>query len=262
VIAVRTVQTGGPIPEVYLETLDVETDQRVVVRDNGPGLFTWFPNDADFSPDGENIVYGSSSPGNIEIVIAGQEDDPIEATGPSGGPNGHVAWSPNGAFVVFPTHDQTSAEVLAVHNVTTDARTTFASAAAEVDWAPVPSETPDGFIDVPEDSTFYEDILWLAGEGITRGCNPPANDRFCPDDFVTRGQMAAFLHRGLDDFLTPTEMVEFIDDDGNTFETDIEWLGGTGVTRGCNPPTNDRFCPDDFVTRGQMAAFLHRALGD
>jgi hypothetical protein len=25
---------------------------------------------------------------------------------------------------------------------------------------------------------------------------------------------------------------------------------------------NDRYCPDDFVTRGQMAAFLHRAFGD
>ena len=32
-----------------------------------------------------------------------------------------------------------------------------------------------------------------------------------------------------------------------------------GVTRGCNPPVNDRFCPGSNVTRGQMAAFLHRA---
>ena len=44
----------------------------------------------------------------------------------------------------------------------------------------------------------YEDHLdRLAAEGITKGCNPPANDRFCPDDDVTRGQMAAFLHRAL-----------------------------------------------------------------
>ena len=35
----------------------------------------------------------------------------------------------------------------------------------------------------------------LADAGITKGCNPPANDRFCPDDRVTRGQMAAFLNR-------------------------------------------------------------------
>jgi hypothetical protein len=33
------------------------------------------------------------------------------------------------------------------------------------------------------------------------------------------------------------------------------------VTLGCNPPANDKFCPDDKVTRGQMAAFLTRALG-
>ena len=44
------------------------------------------------------------------------------------------------------------------------------------------------------------------------------------------------------------------------FATDIAWLVSAGVTRGCNPPTDDRFCPDSSVTRGQMAAFLVRAL--
>ena len=52
----------------------------------------------------------------------------------------------------------------------------------------------------------------------------------------------------------------FVDDDGSTFEADIEWMATAGITRGCNPPANTEFCPDDFVTRGQMAAFLHRAL--
>lgn len=118
----------------------------------------------------------------------------------------------------------------------------------------------DSFTD-DDGNTFESDIEWLAAEGITRGCDPPVNDLFCPDDFVTRGQMAAFLHRALDNVLSPSQQVEFIDDDGNTFEADIEWLGGTGVTKGCNPPTNNRYCPDDFVTRGQMAAFLVRALG-
>ena len=109
--------------------------------------------------------------------------------------------------------------------------------------------------------TFASDIEWLAESGITRGCNPPLNTRFCPDDVVTRGQMAAFLHRALPDLAT-SGSTDFRDDNGSTFESDIEWLAATGVTRGCNPPTNDRFCPDDVVTRGQMAAFLHRALPD
>jgi hypothetical protein len=55
--------------------------------------------------------------------------------------------------------------------------------------------------------------------------------------------------------------VTFEDDDGSIFEDDIEWLAATGVTKGCNPPDNTQFCPNDFVTRGQMAAFLERAIG-
>jgi len=51
----------------------------------------------------------------------------------------------------------------------------------------------------------------------------------------------------------------FIDDDNSTFNQPIDLMGTAGVTKGCNPPKNDRFCPDDFVTRGQMAAFFERA---
>jgi hypothetical protein len=50
----------------------------------------------------------------------------------------------------------------------------------------------------------------------------------------------------------------FTDDDDSVFEDDIEWLAGAGVTLGCNPPTNDNFCPDGDVKRGQMAAFMRR----
>jgi hypothetical protein len=52
----------------------------------------------------------------------------------------------------------------------------------------------------------------------------------------------------------------FIDDDDSVFEADIETIAAAGITLGCNPPTNNRYCPDDTVTRGQMAAFLTRAL--
>jgi hypothetical protein len=50
----------------------------------------------------------------------------------------------------------------------------------------------------------------------------------------------------------------FTDDDTSVFEADIEWMASTGITFGCNPPTNDNYCPDKSVTRGQMAAFMHR----
>ena len=61
--------------------------------------------------------------------------------------------------------------------------------------APITVIASHQFLDVPTNHQFHEAIDWLAAEGITYGCNPPANTEFCPDDFVTRGQMAAFLKR-------------------------------------------------------------------
>jgi hypothetical protein len=167
---------------------------------------------------------------------------------------------------------------------------------------------------------FEAAIDWLAAKGITNGCNPPSNSRFCPNDYVTRGQMAAFLVRALgyssagsgnyfndtnghifeaaidklrtagvtqgcnssgtrfcpDRRVTRGEMAAFlvrafgysaggntnyfVDDNGHVFESVINRLRAAGVTLGCNPPSNNRFCPDNYVTRGQMAAFLKRAI--
>jgi S-layer homology domain len=121
----------------------------------------------------------------------------------------------------------------------------------------LPSGGPNTFTD-DDGSIFEVDIAKLAAAGITLGCNPPTNDQFCPNDFVTRGQMAAFLSRALD--LPSGGPNTFIDDDGSVFEADIAKLAAAGITQGCNPPTNDQFCPNADVTREQMAAFLRRAL--
>ncbi len=116
------------------------------------------------------------------------------------------------------------------------------------------------FTDVPESNIFYNDIEWLSAMEITKGCNPPANDLYCPNDNVTRGQMAAFLVRALG--LTDDGGGDhFTDDNASLFENDIDKLYTAGITQGCNPPANDHYCPNNNVTRGQMAAFLVRALG-
>jgi hypothetical protein len=109
------------------------------------------------------------------------------------------------------------------------------------------------------DNLFERGIEWMAFEGITKGCNPPVNDRYCPNSSVTRGQMAAFLVRALD--LPHAASAGFTDTVGSVFANDIDRLAAAGITKGCNPPTNNRYCPDSRVTRGQMAAFLVRALG-
>ncbi len=124
------------------------------------------------------------------------------------------------------------------------------------DAGPV-TERSTPFVDAV-DSVFQADIQWLSAKGVTKGCG---KDTFCPDEPVTRGQLAAFLVRafGYDD---AGEGNLFADDEQSIFEDQIDMLATAGVTKGCNPPDNDRFCPAGTVTRAQMAAFLHRAIGD
>ena len=117
---------------------------------------------------------------------------------------------------------------------------------------------PPGGTFTDDDGNIHEgNIEAIAAAGITKGCNPPVNDLYCPGSSVTRGQMAAFLGRALD--LPATGADFFIDDDGSVFENDINRLAEAGITKGCNPPDNDKFCPDSKVTREVMAAFLVRA---
>jgi hypothetical protein len=120
---------------------------------------------------------------------------------------------------------------------------------------------------LPPGGTFTDDngnifegaIEAIAAEGITQGCNPPTNDRFCPGDFVTRGEMAVFMARAFH-YTDNGGGDLFVDDDGLFYENAADRLKTARVTLGCNPPTNDRYCGDRSVTRGEMAAFLARAL--
>ncbi len=122
----------------------------------------------------------------------------------------------------------------------------------------LPAADTDFFTD-DDGNTFEGDINALAEAGVTKGCNPPENTQYCPDDPVTRGAMAAFLVRGFG-YTDASDGDLFDDDDDSIFEDDIDKLGTAGVTEGCNPPDNTLYCPDDPVLRDQMASFLARAL--
>lgn len=52
----------------------------------------------------------------------------------------------------------------------------------------------------------------------------------------------------------------FRDIGGNVHAPSIGWVVSTGITVGCD--NRDNFCPNDPVTRDQMATFLHRASGN
>jgi cell wall-associated NlpC family hydrolase len=97
----------------------------------------------------------------------------------------------------------------------------------------------------------------LAAEGVILGCS---DARFCPDGGLTRGQVASILTRGLG--LEPavrtsgTSAPVFADTEGSVHRTAIETLADAGLTAGCS---GDRFCPNDPITRGQLASLLARA---
>jgi hypothetical protein len=116
---------------------------------------------------------------------------------------------------------------------------------------------PGGTFVDDNESVHEASIEAIAAAGITVGCNPPVNDRFCPSQSVSRGQMAAFLNRAL--ALPGSAEDYFTDDDGSVFEADINRVAAAGITLGCNPPANDRFCPDRSISRGEMATMLTRA---
>ncbi len=121
----------------------------------------------------------------------------------------------------------------------------------------LPTASTDYFTD-DNGSPHEANINAVAAAGITLGCNPPANSHFCEQQTLTRGQMASFFVRALG--LTTNVADQFGDDGGSVHEADINGLGASGITKGCNPPTNDSFCPEGTLTRGQIAAFLRRAL--
>ncbi len=112
------------------------------------------------------------------------------------------------------------------------------------------------FADV-DDRWWRHYIERLAALEITKGCLAEPL-RYCPDDPVTRSQMASFLVRSFD--LGPAPPAGFSDTGGSTHEDAIDRIYGAGITIGCD--TNPlRYCPSQPVTRAQMARFIARALG-
>jgi len=116
------------------------------------------------------------------------------------------------------------------------------------------------FSDVPFNGFANSFIERLFNAGVTGGCSvTPLN--YCPDNSVTRAQMAIFPLRGIhgSGYTPPAVGVStgFADVATDAFAAAfIKQLAAEGVTSGCG---NGNYCPDAFVTRAQMAIFLLKA---
>ncbi|MBL8233913.1 MAG: SBBP repeat-containing protein [Bryobacterales bacterium] len=112
------------------------------------------------------------------------------------------------------------------------------------------------YLDVPATHPFADTIRLMRYFGVTSGCN--ATD-YCPDAVTTRGQMAVFIIRSLlggDNFTHPA--APYFGDVPGTHPQyrHIQKMRELGITSGC---TATNYCPDEPVTRAQMALFLVRA---
>lgn len=111
-----------------------------------------------------------------------------------------------------------------------------------------------GFPDVSSTAYYDKAVRWAKATGVTDGMG--GTGRFEPNASVTRGQMVVFLHR-VSGSLPPTTYHGFSDvRRGSWYEDAVSWAEQHGITTGVGD--TGRFEPESIVTRGQMAAFLHR----
>lgn len=123
-------------------------------------------------------------------------------------------------------------------------------------WLGLGLDAPDRFAD-DAGSVHEQAINALARAGITLGCDTADAALFCPQNPVSRGQIASFLARAAKLSLAAPD--RFADDDGSVHEPAINALAAAGITQGCDAADPSRYCPSQPVPRDQTAALLSRA---
>ena len=116
----------------------------------------------------------------------------------------------------------------------------------ESDFADVEANEPEALF-----------IKRLAHLRVTSGCGVQPW-RYCPDESVSRSQMASFLSRAFRLPDAPDANFTDVGKDSVHFEN-INRLAAAGITQGCSSEPK-RYCPDSPTTRAQMASFLARTV--
>lgn len=129
--------------------------------------------------------------------------------------------------------------------------TAFLAALLLATAAPAGADTPQ-FTDI-DGSVHAADIATIAELGITKGCTPTL---YCPEDEVTRGQMAAFMQRAAYPLNTglPDAFPDIAD---SIFRDEINTLGHKGIVSGIGVTNN--FQPDWPLSRIEQVRWMFRA---
>jgi hypothetical protein len=126
-------------------------------------------------------------------------------------------------------------------------------------YSPVACGTTPMFADVVVTSPYCKWVEELARRGVVGGCS---GGNYCPNNAVTRGQMAIFMLKTLDPALDPPACgttLMFGDVPATSpYCKWIEELARRGVVSGCG---GGNYCPSNPVTRGQMGVFISATFG-
>ena len=155
---------------------------------------------------------------------------------------------------------------------------------------PIAAYAISSFTDVPVSAFFHNSVDWMKTNNITVGCNPPANDKYCPNDDVSRGEMAVFFKRLAENKvvdaatavtatnatnatnadnadtvagLTPSELAPFSiigETDATTYGTDLSFKDITSASTSITVPAGQtavivaRFTGESMCTGGSWAS--------
>ena len=190
--------------------------------------------------------YFSASPNTSNIIYAGTYDSGVFKS-----TDGGSTWEPINSGLTSPR----------INDIVIDPNSSIVYAGTGGGVFKLYDAPQSTFNDVPFDHWAYNYVMALYNAGITGGCStvPPM---FCPDNTITRSQLAVFMETSLGRSPAATCVGTFSDVNvgtvGDVVCRFIEDFSAAGITGGCG---GGRFCPNDPVTRAQMAVFIEAALG-
>ena len=127
-------------------------------------------------------------------------------------------------------------------------------------YQPMGNRTPTnaGFVDVDPSHPFYNEINWMAAQGISKGW---PDGTYRPFEPIQRDAMAAFLYRlAGEPAYTPPAVSPFVDvPTDHIFYKEISWMASQGISKGWSDGT---YRPNEPIKRDAMAAFLYRLAGE
>lgn len=118
---------------------------------------------------------------------------------------------------------------------------------------PTPNISEHPFVDLADDSYYYDAVLWAYEQSITTGVTAT---EFRPNNPCTRAQIVTFLWRA-----AGTPEVEEADSSFEDVSVDsyyaeaVDWAVAEEITTGVS---TNRFAPDRICTRAQIVTFLFR----